>query len=209
MAILFRTAVMKPCPVKRRLRATILLVSGLRAQLKNSSFICLNSVKSTSVVAFPDLHPGKYGPVGVAVASTAIRPSLIGNDIGCGMALFRLSLKERKLNIERATRSLRRLADDDYESRHERLVDAGLGPDVAPFSLGTVGGGNHFCELLGVDDVFVDGKGISKGDLFLLVHSGSRSLERPCSQVCRMTIRCISNRIRLRPGPISKRTTFV
>lgn len=129
-----------------------------------------------SVSAFPDLHPGKFGPVGVAVPSSVIRPAFIGNDIGCGMSLFHLSMKERKLNIEKASRLFRHLVDDDFLNRQERLVEAGFSPDVAPFSLGTVGGGNHFCELLGVETIFNDAFEVVKGDLLLLVHSGSRSL---------------------------------
>ena len=42
------------------------------------------------VAAFPDLHPGKYGPVGCAVLADRIYPQLIGNDIRCGMSLFQL-----------------------------------------------------------------------------------------------------------------------
>ena len=39
-------------------------------------------------VGFPDLHPGKGSPVGAAfVTEGQIYPSLIGGDIGCGMAL--------------------------------------------------------------------------------------------------------------------------
>ncbi|WP_257883525.1 RtcB family protein [Roseobacter insulae] len=36
------------------------------------------------IAAFPDLHPGKYGPVGRAVFLDRVFPQLIGNDIGCG-----------------------------------------------------------------------------------------------------------------------------
>lgn len=128
-----------------------------------------------AIAAFPDLHPGKYGPVGVAIKSKSIHPAFIGNDIGCGMALFRLSLPERKLNIERMANRLRLLASDEFEGAEDMLVSAGLSPSLHPYSLGTVGGGNHFCEVLGVHDVFQTGAA-SSGDLFLLVHSGSRGL---------------------------------
>src|SRR5690242_1738092 len=56
----------------------------------------------TSVAAFPDLHPGKYGPTGIAVLSQRLHPQLIGNDIGCGMSLFELDLPLRKLRIDKA-----------------------------------------------------------------------------------------------------------
>jgi release factor H-coupled RctB family protein len=128
-----------------------------------------------AVAAFPDLHPGKYGPVGVAIRSSRIHPAYVGNDIGCGMALFRLSMPERKLNIDKAAKRLRQMASDEWDAASDYLVSAGLLPSLYPFSLGTVGGGNHFCEILGVEEASEAFSG-RKGDLFLLVHSGSRGL---------------------------------
>ncbi|MEM0908518.1 MAG: RtcB family protein, partial [Pseudomonadota bacterium] len=43
----------------------------------------------SAVAGFPDLHPGRFGPVGAAFLAERIYPQLIGPDIGCGMALFR------------------------------------------------------------------------------------------------------------------------
>src|SRR5216110_542950 len=55
-------------------------------------------------VGFPDLHPGKGGPVGAAfVAEGFIYPCLIGGDIGCGMALFKTDLVQRDINLNRWT----------------------------------------------------------------------------------------------------------
>ena len=61
----------------------------------------------TKIAAFPDLHPGKYGPVGCAVLADRIYPQLIGNDIGCGMSLFQLDLPKRKFKLEKAVRRIR------------------------------------------------------------------------------------------------------
>ncbi|WP_346906504.1 RNA ligase RtcB family protein [uncultured Roseibium sp.] len=133
-----------------------------------------------AVAAFPDLHPGKYGPVGSAILSERIYPPLIGNDIGCGMSLFALDLPARKLRLDKAAvklRALEGLWDGDAAGR---LVEAGLAPDLHPQALGTIGGGNHFCELQVVDRVSDDRAlaeaGLAEGQLVLLVHSGSRSL---------------------------------
>ena len=41
-----------------------------------------------AVAGFPDLHPGRFGPVGAAFLADRIWPQLVGPDIGCGMALF-------------------------------------------------------------------------------------------------------------------------
>jgi len=50
-------------------------------------------------VGLPDIHPGKYGPVGAAHMSNGIiYPALIGNDVGCGVGLFSTSIKKKKIS---------------------------------------------------------------------------------------------------------------
>lgn len=125
------------------------------------------------IAAFPDLHPGKYGPVGCAVLADRIFPQLIGNDIGCGMSLFQLDLPLRKLKLEKALRRMRVLGAPVSDDLRWRLEDADLPTDLFATSLGTVGGGNHFCEvqsLVNADET----AGLDASRLYLLVHSGSR-----------------------------------
>ena len=44
-------------------------------------------------VGMPDLHPGKGSPIGAAfVTNDWIYPALVGNDIGCGIGLWRTGL---------------------------------------------------------------------------------------------------------------------
>ncbi|MET1411226.1 RNA ligase RtcB family protein [Roseibium sp. HPY-6] len=132
------------------------------------------------VAAFPDLHPGKYGPVGSAILADRIYPQLIGNDIGCGMSFFVLDLPARKLRLDKAAQKFRALEGVWDGDAGARLLSEGLPADLHPLALGTIGGGNHFCELQEVEAV-ADGQvladhEVKKGDLMLLVHSGSRSL---------------------------------
>ncbi|MFD1986115.1 RNA ligase RtcB family protein [Mesorhizobium newzealandense] len=131
----------------------------------------------TSVAAFPDLHPGKYGPTGIAVLSERLHPQLIGNDIGCGMSLFELDLPLRKLRIDKAVECLRQIEAEDIDP-HAALAAADLPLDLYPNALGTIGGGNHFCELQAVDQVIetADEGRFDRQKLYLLVHSGSRGL---------------------------------
>lgn len=131
-----------------------------------------------SVAGFPDLHPGKYGPVGIVALSQRLYPQLIGNDIGCGMSFFELSLPLRKFRVEKAAEQLRGLEQIDLGDITTRLVEHDLAPDMRPQSLGTIGGGNHFCELQAVDEMFESElEGVAdRQKLYLLVHSGSRSL---------------------------------
>lgn len=130
-----------------------------------------------AVAAFPDLHPGRFGPVGAAFLADRIWPQLVGPDIGCGMALFRLDLPRRKLKIDRAARRLEVLDDGvDPLRAAEALAAAGIGGLIGPEGLGTIGGGNHFCEVQAVEEAGDPeaAGGLEPGDLCLLVHSGSR-----------------------------------
>ncbi len=110
------------------------------------------------IAAFPDLHPGKYGPVGAAILADRLFPQLVGNDIGCGMALFVLDIPAHKLKADKLAKRLRVLS----------APQAG--------QLGTIGGGNHFCEVQTVGEVHQPVAGITKNSTLLLVHSGSRAL---------------------------------
>ena len=124
-----------------------------------------------AIAAFPDLHPGKYGPVGCAILSERVHPHLVGNDIGCGMSLFMLDVPARKLRAEKVAKRLRVL-QDPYEGdavAHLRAADL---PTSFADSLGTIGGGNHFCEVQSVAAVHEDG--VERDATYLLVHSGSR-----------------------------------
>lgn len=136
------------------------------------------------VAAFPDLHPGRYGPVGCAVLADRLYPHLIGNDIGCGMSLFALDIPLRKIRLDRAAKRLRalELSWDGPPSGAAAAALAAVGLADCPHAqaLGSIGGGNHFCELQGVDslddEAAAEAVAITRNTALLLVHSGSRSL---------------------------------
>jgi release factor H-coupled RctB family protein len=132
-------------------------------------------------IGFPDLHPGKGGPVGAAfVSEGVIHPYLIGGDIGCGMALFKTDLLQRDLKLNRWA-ELRFDLEHPWEGDVEHFrADSGLESTEFDPALGTLGGGNHFAELQMVEEV-VDAEGfkqfgLGKQQLVVLVHSGSRGL---------------------------------
>ncbi|MFZ3583671.1 RtcB family protein [Loktanella sp. DJP18] len=133
-----------------------------------------------AIAAFPDLHPGRHGPVGAAFLADRIYPQLVGPDIGCGMALYKLELPRRKLKIDRAAGRLTILEDGASEEDARRPVTAaGLGSDVLTWGLGTIGGGNHFCEVQAVGEI-IDAQraaalNLDKDDICLLIHTGSRN----------------------------------
>jgi release factor H-coupled RctB family protein len=130
----------------------------------------------TSVAAFPDLHPGKFGPVGCAILASRLFPQFIGPDIGCGMSLFKTTLPVRKLKYDRAAERLRALNGAWDGDASVALESEGLSATLCPEALGTIGGGNHFCEVQKIVQQGEGGDNLDASTLWLLVHSGSRSL---------------------------------
>ena len=145
------------------------------AQIK---MICDNEVaRGSSVCVMPDVHPGKVGPIGLAMTVTdRVIPQLLGVDIGCGMTcvkLNRISAEFQKLdriireNVPSGFAIRERphcmAAEIDCEELHCARHVSG---ERAKRSLGTLGGGNHFIELDRGED----------GSLYLVVHTGSRHL---------------------------------
>lgn len=133
------------------------------------------------VVGMPDLHPGRGYPIGAAFFSLGrFYPALVGNDIGCGMALWRTDIVSRKYNADKFEKRLAALDDIAEDSWLEEHVAENLMQHPWRSALGSIGGGNHFAELQQVDQVFnserFDLAGLDTQHLLLLVHSGSRGL---------------------------------
>jgi release factor H-coupled RctB family protein len=130
---------------------------------------------------FPDLHPGKGSPVGAAfVTEGIIYPHLIGGDIGCGMALFKTGLVRRDAKLDRWAKLQFNLEHPWDEYVNGFLAEHDLESTEFDSALGTIGGGNHFSEVQTVEEV-CDARAfkrlnLSKQQLVVLVHSGSRGL---------------------------------
>ena len=133
------------------------------------------------VAGFPDLHPGKGTPVGVAlVTEGVIYPHLIGVDIGCGVALFKTDLVRRDVKLDRWVKLQFNLEHPWDQFVSDFLAERDLESTEFDSALGTIGGGNHFAELQMVekvlDEVEFKKLNLGKEQLVLLVHSGSRGL---------------------------------
>lgn len=133
------------------------------------------------VSGMPDLHPGRGYPVGAAFFSSShIYPALIGGDIGCGMALWQTGLDAKSPNIGKLEKKIGNI-DGTLGEEWQDFIASQL-PANTSFqqALGTIGGGNHFAELQCFDEIHdveaFQSLGLIKGQLQLLVHSGSRGL---------------------------------
>jgi release factor H-coupled RctB family protein len=128
-----------------------------------------------SAIGLPDLHPGRGHPVGaVFLSKDIIYPYLIGSDIGCGMSLYATGMLARKAKRDRWVKSLNIDGIWQDDQAKDELLAKHQAPDTYRNSIGTIGLGNHFAELLTVEDVKNDT--LDKKMLYLLVHSGSRGL---------------------------------
>ena len=128
----------------------------------------------------PDVHPGKACVIGLTMTLTTdkVMPNLVGVDIGCGVyvaKLGRFSHDFAKLDKVIATSVPSGFSIHSKEVEYGALDDLCCAKhvqlDMARRSLGTLGGGNHFCEIArGCDE-----------EHFLIIHTGSRHLGK---EVC-------------------------
>lgn len=129
----------------------------------------------------PDAHQGYTLPIGAVVATKGvILPSWVGYDIGCGMCALQTNhsaslVREKAREIFEGIYSSVPVGFSHNATNTETNVFDGIPrTDLldAKFSegglkqLGSLGGGNHFCEV-----------GADENDLvWIVIHSGSRGL---------------------------------
>ncbi len=134
-------------------------------------------VQGSRIRMMPDIHAGAGCTIGTTMTvRDKICPNLVGVDIGCGMETVRL--KERHMELQKLDKLIRQEIPSGFAIRSkphpyakklelEKLHCAKqVNLDRAYSSIGTLGGGNHFIEA-DRDDA---------GNLYLVIHSGSRHL---------------------------------
>lgn len=169
---------------ERKESATIRVIAGARTWMEGEALRQLERTAELPgmrlAVGQPDLHPGRGYPVGAAFLTEGVfYPLLVGNDIGCGMALFQSELVARKLKLDRWVKRLSELDAPWHGDARAVLESHGVASSHTA-GLGTVGGGNHFAELCRVANVVAaeafSAAGLDEQRLLLLVHTGSRGL---------------------------------
>ena len=120
----------------------------------------------------PDCHAGSGCVIGTTMTlADKVVPNLVGVDIGCGM--YALQLEETDIDLSLLDAAISQYVPAGFNIHEHPIatsnVDKVLAPvnvDKAMCSLGTLGGGNHFIE--------VDRD--TNGNLWLVIHTGSRHL---------------------------------
>lgn len=131
----------------------------------------------------PDVHPGKVETIGLTMTvGNRILPNLVGIDIGCGMSLVKI--KQKKIEYQKLDRVIREEIPVGFKIRKqphhysegfdlsELYCGRSIRKEKAVLSLGTLGGGNHFIEADQDDN----------GNLYLVIHSGSRHLGKEVTE---------------------------
>jgi tRNA-splicing ligase RtcB (3'-phosphate/5'-hydroxy nucleic acid ligase) len=133
------------------------------------------------IALMPDAHLGKGATIGSVIPTrSAVIPSAVGVDIGCGMAARRLDLRAEDLGAPELEAWVRvmgsavpaglgrwhRMPSDEAEAWFEANPPSPRldKPARAMAQLGSLGSGNHFIELAADTDRVV----------WILLHSGSR-----------------------------------
>ena len=125
----------------------------------------------------PDVHAGAGCTVGTTMTITdKVVPNLVGVDIGCGMETARL--REDHLELQKLDKLIREKTPSGFAVRAavHRYTDQIDLEELCCFrhvqmlraekSIGTLGGGNHFIEVDRDEE----------GQLYVVIHSGSRRL---------------------------------
>jgi len=140
-------------------------------------------VKDSQIRIMPDTHAGAGCTIGTTMTiQDKIVPNLVGVDIGCGMEVVVIDKKKEEINFDCLDETIRKFVPSgfrirDKEHRFSKMID--FDGVRAPFtlqraqkSIGTLGGGNHFVEL-NEDE---------KGNVYIVIHSGSRNLGKQIAE---------------------------
>lgn len=154
---------------------TDILESGAFAQIQA---VCNEEAFAESKIRImPDVHAGKGCTIGTTMTiHDKVVPGMVGVDIGCGMETVRISEKEidfkrldslirEKIPCGREVRKLPHALNSEIDLNELCCADQ-VNLERACRSIGTLGGGNHFIEI----------DRDASGNIYLVVHSGSRHL---------------------------------
>lgn len=125
----------------------------------------------------PDVHAGAGCTIGTTMTITdKVVPNLVGVDIGCGMETIKL--KEKHIELQKLDKLIYEKIPSGFNVRktahkYNTMIDLTelycydqINHNRAVLSLGSLGGGNHFIEANKGED----------GNIYIVIHSGSRHL---------------------------------
>jgi len=197
---LLERSLLKDAPAEEKIQdvkieATIKIYSK-KSYVSTTAMSELNNVAKLEDVCYaigmPDLHPGKGNPIGAVVITKEVGyPTIVAEDCGCGMSFVKTGIISNKMTYKKLEKLSKKLyldnelendKIDDYINEEISWPTKVLPSKKTLFDkqLGTIGGGNHFCELQEIhkiEDALLAAKyEIDEKYCYLLIHSGSRGL---------------------------------
>jgi tRNA-splicing ligase RtcB (3'-phosphate/5'-hydroxy nucleic acid ligase) len=143
-------------------------------------------LKETKIRIMPDYHAGKGCVIGTTIMlKDKVVPNLVGVDVGCGV--LTVNLQDKVVDFNKLDQVIRNRVPSGQELHSEETVQYIstsfpktenykakhiLSQGKAEYSLGTLGGGNHFIEV-SIDEA---------GCHYLTIHTGSRYLGSKIAQ---------------------------
>ncbi len=141
-------------------------------QLCNQEFTIGSKIR-----LMPDIHAGSGCTIGTTMTITdKVVPNMVGVDIGCGMETIRI--KEKHIELQKLDKLIYEKIPSGFKIREKKhkyfnqipLEQLYCFDNInlirAEKSLGTLGGGNHFIEVDKDEE----------GNIYVVIHSGSRHL---------------------------------
>ncbi|MBO4919490.1 MAG: RtcB family protein [Erysipelotrichaceae bacterium] len=141
--------------------------------------------KDAKIRIMPDVHAGAGCTIGTTMTlHGAVTPNMVGVDIGCGMET--VMIKEKEIDFEKLDQLIRDQIPSGMNARdvkhpnadQTRVNELRCIEDISNLekelkAIGSLGGGNHFIEADRDEE----------GNLYIVIHSGSRHLGKEVAEV--------------------------
>lgn len=170
---------MTPRIIKGRYASAVVYVMNLDSMSEKQIQILCDApfVEGEDIRIMPDAHAGKGCVIGYTqtIRSGKVCPSLVGVDISCGMLCIKLGVVD--IDFKRFDEVVHASVPTGTDIHETKVADFERLRELKCYNhlrytgriekgLGTLGGGNHFIELDKDDD----------GNIYLVIHTGSRNL---------------------------------
>ncbi|NLJ81700.1 MAG: RtcB family protein, partial [Bacteroidales bacterium] len=138
-------------------KETIIFVKNIEAKAYEQikTLINFEAYTNSKIRIMPDAHAGKGCTIGTTMTiSNKVTPNLVGVDIGCGV--LSIKLKNKNINFEKLDQTIRAKVPSGFSIHKEIYNNFDLSNlkckdyvdlSRAQYSIGSLGGGNHFIEV--------------------------------------------------------------
>ena len=138
----------------------------------------------TKIRIMPDVHAGAGCTIGTTMTlNGSVIPNMVGVDIGCGMEV--VQIKEKEIDLDKLDNLIKTEIPCGREVRKKthpyareiHITDLKCAKKIKKlldeaWAIGSLGGGNHFIEVDKDDE----------GNLYVVIHSGSRHLGKEVAE---------------------------